>query len=289
MHPIYMADATTKPATATNPTATTTGDATPSPSISLLWFFMATALYFILKMNTTSDLEKRVYWFVYILLLIAGQFFINLNLTETICGVRQWQTALNVTSIPWIFIFGVLNMFLYLFPEWLSPFSNTFGYGLIRLMGVNELLDEILIPPFDSTPNMDPALKVLSQTLEHIYSDRSLLINEISDVNTFWEKMKRIFKNGIYESKDSTDQKQNKRHALAYYVNIKNYMSEFIWYMLTGTLVTSVSYNYLVNMSCTRSVKQMTQQQKDYQAQQQATKAKLAAEAQHDRVYKVKD
>jgi len=284
MHTIYMADATT-----TEPTKAPAAASTPNPSVSLLWFFMSTVLYFFMKMNTTSSLEKKIYLFVYILVLIVGQFFINLSLTQTICGVYQWQTALNVTSIPWIFIFGVLNMFLYLFPEWLGPFSNTFGYGLVRMMGINDLLDEILIPPFESTPNMDPAQKVMSQTLEHIYSDRSLLVNEITDVNTFWEKMKNLFKAGVYESKNSTDERQNKLYTLTYYVNVKNYMSEFIWYSLSGALVTSVSYNYLVNMSCARSVTQMTQQQKEYQARRKAENEKQNASAKNDRVYTVKD
>jgi hypothetical protein len=283
MHTIYMADAT-KPETGPPPKTPP-----PNPSLSLLWFFITTSIYFFLKMNTTSQLEKRIYLFVYVLVLIVGQFFINLSLSASICGVRQWQTALNVTAIPWFFIFGVLNMFLFLFPEWLGPFSNTFGYGLIRLMGINEFLDEILIPPFETTPNMDPVQKVVSQTLDHIYSDRSLLVNEISNVNTFWEKMKNLFKPGVYESKNSTDQRQNKLHSLTYYVNVKNYMSEFIWYMLSGILVTSVSYNYLVNMSCSRSVTQMTQQQKDYQAQQKINKNKQNAESDNDRVYSVTD
>jgi hypothetical protein len=257
--------------------------------VSLLWFVIATALYFFVKINSTTTLEKSMYLGVYLLLLIVGQFFINLNLTETMCGTRQWQSAVNVTAIPWLFIFGVLNMFLYLFPSWLSPFSNTFGYGLVRLMGLHDFLDEILKNPMTENEQIDESTKLLAQTLDHIYSDRSMLINEITNVETFWEKMKNIFKAGVYESKTSPDVKLNKFAMLKYYVDIKNYVAEFIWYMLSGALVTSVSYNYLVNMSCSRSVSLMTQKQKEFQQQQQADLKKQQAEKLNDRVYTISD
>ena len=271
----------------TNTTAAAAGAA--GPSVSLLWFVIATALYFFVKTNSTTTLEKSMYLGVYLLLLIVGQFFINLNLTETMCGTRQWQSAVNVTAIPWLFIFGVLNMFLYLFPSWLTPFSNTFGYGLVRLMGLHDFLDEILKSPLTENQQIDESTKLLAQTLDHIYSDRSMLINEITNVETFWEKMKNIFKAGVYESKTSPDVKVNKFAMLKYYVDIKTSVAEFIWYMLSGALVTSVSYNYLVNMSCSRSVSLLTQKQKEFQQQQQAEQKKKQAEKVNDRVYTISD
>ena len=68
-----------------------------------------------------------------------------------------------------------------LFPGWLIPFSNTFGYGIAKLGGLNNLLNKILKPQ-DATGNPK-----LTKALADIYTDRSLLINEIgiSNFDTF--------------------------------------------------------------------------------------------------------
>ena len=48
-------------------------------------------------------------------------------------------------------------------------------------------------------------------------------------------------------------------------LHIWDNVSEYIWYMLTGTLVTSVSYNYVVNKGCSQSVKEMKKRRKAYE------------------------
>ena len=48
------------------------------------------------------------------------------------------------TIIPWVLIFGVINIILIIFPGWISPFANTFGYGVMNLLGLKQLLSIIL-------------------------------------------------------------------------------------------------------------------------------------------------
>ena len=38
---------------------------------------------------------------------------------------------------------------------------------------------------------------------------------------------------------------------------IKDILAEYIWNLLSGFLVTSISYNYIVNVGCSYSSKQM--------------------------------
>ena len=45
---------------------------------------------------------------------------------------------------------------------------------------------------------------------------------------------------------------------------MKDTVAEFIWFALTGTLVCSMSYNYIQNMGCFRSVEEMKQTHDDY-------------------------
>jgi len=227
----------------------------PNPFTSLFWFFVITTIYFILKYKITDPTQSKIYGGIYILLLIVGEFVINLNLTNTMCGTNQYGTAVFITLFPWLFIFGLLYAVLSVFPGWLAPFSNTFGYGFSKLFGLSNLFNDILKAKIDLGKDEGPA----GEALEHIYSDKSLLINEItqSNIDRFWTNMKSIFKPSSY-----TD--ENKETLLSF-VRMKDTVSEYIWYMLTGTLVTSVSYNYVVNKGCSQSVKEMKKRRKAYE------------------------
>ena len=227
----------------------------PNPFTSLFWFFIISSIYFILKYQVTDPTQNKIYAGIYVLLLVVGEFIINLNLTNAMCGTNQYDTAVFITLFPWLFIFGILYLVLSMFPGWLSPFSNTFGYAIAKLFGLTNFFNDILKTKLDLGKDSDAA----SEALEHIYSDKSLLINEItqSNIDRFWTNMKFIFKPESY-----TD--ENKEILLSF-VRMKNTVSEYIWFMLTGTLVTSVSYNYVVNKGCSQSVKEMKNRRKAYE------------------------
>ena len=246
--------------------------ATPNPTMSLLWFVIITTIYFIIKYKTYDPTSKsstgKIYGGIYLLLLVVGEYVINLSLTNAMCGSKQFGTAVFITLFPWLFIFGLLYIMLSVFPGWLAPFSNTFGYGIAKLSGLSGFLDKIMKEKLDLGQGASPEA---SQVLEHIYSDKSLLINEITDSNLdrFWTNMQIIFKPSEYTEKNKLD--------LAGFVRLKDTVSEYIWYMLTGSLVTSVSYNYVVNTGCSQSVKELKNRraayQKDLTAKQQAAAA----------------
>ena len=234
---------------------------TPNPSSAIFWFFIITSIYFTVKYNTKNNEKsaQNMYFGIYILLIVIGEYFINLGLTKTMCGTNQWGTAIIVTIIPWVIIFGILNLMLVVFPGWLSPFSNTFGYGVTRLAGLNKLMNNIIKPKVSDSASSET--KEMQETLAHIYSDKSLLINEITQDNfdVFWERMKGIFTKNAGEFKEK----------LRDMVYLKDIVSEFIWYMLTGTLVTSVGYNYTVNAGCKQSVQEMQKRHNEYEKDMQ--------------------
>ncbi len=239
----------------------------PDPTVSMLWFFIITSIYFFLRFNTQSQLERRIYTGVYILLLIVGMYFINLSLTKAMCGTRQWQTAMNVTAIPWLLIFGVLNLFLQLFPDWLNPFANTFGYALAKMLGASELFKSLFKNPAELEGGQTTAdVQVMREALDKIYYDDSLLLNELSvdTLPTFFARMKPILK-----PMDVSQQAQVEKQ-MTYFLNIKEDVALYVWYMLTGAFVTAVSYNYIVGMKCNNSVKEMEKLEKDLTAAQAA-------------------
>ena len=238
----------------------------PNPATSMLWFLVLTSVYFPVKFYTHTPTKKMIYGGIYILLLIVGEFFINLTLTNAMCGSNQWSTALMVTLIPWVMIFGILNLLLLTLPGWLAPFSNTFGYAIAKLAGLSDLMNEILRPKIVSKDlPKDSNLIPVQEALAHIYSDKSLLINEITQTNfdKFWENMSAVFKPGV-KNNDSLKQK------LLDMVRLKDIVAEYIWYLLTGFLVTSVGYNYVVNSGCSQSVQEMQKRHDQYEKDEEA-------------------
>jgi type VI protein secretion system component Hcp len=188
---------------------------------------------------------------IYIVILVIGEYFTTLALTKKMCGSHQWVSALLASLIPWLLIFGVVNVMLKIFPGWLSPFSNTFGYGIAKIAGLSKLTKQLFKSKIDTDSQ---ELKGVQELLANIYGDQSLLMNEITPTNfyEFWKKLSPLFKN---ESKNNMSLKD----SLFNIIRIKQMVSEYIWYLLTGLLVTSVSYNYVVNTSCSNSVKDMQQ------------------------------
>jgi hypothetical protein len=243
----------------------------PDASQPIIYFFILTTIFAMLRYITSKiDIQDRkieykdtnlTWTIVYILLIVVGNYFINLNLTTVICGTTQWTNTLLITIIPWVLIFGLIILLLILIPGWLAPFSNTIGYGLVKLMGLDELIDKILKPKsFIEAGKKQTSLveeRIISDNLQMIYSDRSLLINEISPLNfeNFWNNMEK----GGLLTKEATNTKfPTLRNGLFNFVILKNIIAEYVWYLLCGGLVTSVAYNYIVNSTCQRSVAQMS-------------------------------
>jgi hypothetical protein len=270
----------------------------PNPLAAMLFFFIVTSIYCVISIFMSGDaMQELMIKICYILFVITGQYFINLNLSEVMCGVRQWKSAIYITFIPWIMIFGVLHLFLYLFPGWLSPFSNTFGYLVAKLMGLPDLMKKLLNPIDANNQTKDALLRVSN--------DSSLLINQFSpesyteayededrtDGNgqkankqlvktrpTFDAAWKKLQDSGIiktkflpksdanYATKYDPYENESYRDKLYNFVQLKYSISEYVWNILTGLFVTSISYNYIINSACEKTPKEMKERYDKYQA-----------------------
>ena len=153
------------------------------------------------------------------------------------------------------------------------PFSNTFGYGIAKLFGLQKVFNNILKPkPSNNTANQTP----LEKHLEDIYNDESLLINSIPNsgvgFDNFWTESKILFKPDADMYKDE----------LRELVKLKNIIAELIWFALTGMLVISASYNYIIKAACTHSIAEMEQKHSDYEKE---IAPMIAKEKQEPRIY----
>jgi hypothetical protein len=239
-----------------------------NPSLSMLWFFIITTCYFLIKtaMETKSSSEelkvasKNTYIsnIVYILLVLISQYIININITKSLCGSIQWKSAFLVTLIPWFLIFLTLCMLIIMNPGWLRPFSNTFGYGIVIMFGIKKTFSKIFKPNVNNVGTTQDS-RAIQESLAQIYSNKTLLINEISTLNfnEFWNKMKPVMKN---DARDNSILKQE----LFSKIVIKDNIASYIWYMLTGILVTSVGFNFLISQKCRSSLEDLKKKSKEY-------------------------
>ena len=270
-------------------------DNTPSPNplAAMIFFFIVTSIYCIISIFMSGDaMQALMIKVCYILFVITGQYFINLNLSSAMCGTGQWKTALYITVIPWIMIFSVLHLFLYLFPGWLAPFSNTFGYLVAKLMGLPELMKKILVP-LNENPTNNALMQVSKDTsilinqftpesYEEKHDDKERMVNGKLEKQTgqvikhrtnfddAWKKLQdsKIIKTTFLPQTDSNYdpyENENYRNKLYNFVQMKYSISEYVWNMLTGLFVTSISYNYIINSSCAKSPKEMKERYDKYQ------------------------
>jgi len=239
---------------------------TANPTSSFLWFIVITILYTFIDYNGSKTLNapnntKTSYFAIYALLIIVGEYVMNISLTNQLCGSNQYGSAMLVTIVPWVFMFGSISLLLNAFPGWLSPFSNTFGYAIALMAGLSNVLADILKPKITKgSQPLSAQDESMMETLAHIYSDKSMLINEITpnNFNTFWSEMSGIMQPSAVNNKDLMQ-------SLYSIVVLKDTVSKFIWYILTGALVISVGYNYLVNTGCSQSASDMQKKHTEYE------------------------
>lgn len=240
---------------------------------SLIVFIIATLVYFIIKYYVSSSTTLRIAAIVYFIGVIMQQVFSNNNAIKDLCGTHNISSAFIITIIPWIFIFGVLYTCLTMFPSWKVPFSNTFGYLVIKIAGLNSLLKQIY--NFDKVPNKTKIAtnqkdSEMLETLNNLYKNPAPIINQIPEpmlnangedpgFNKFWEDTKRLLKPSL-----KGDELIGLKEQLEKMVKLKYIVSEFVWYLLTGIYITMISANSVINNGCNRSVADMKKRHNQY-------------------------
>lgn len=290
-----------------------------SSFLGLILFIMSTLLYFVFKMMYGKDVYdkdefgdvkrnndgspkilytaksiKRKIFFLYFLIVIISQLIVNISVLNLICQTSIASVAFPAiiyTIIPWILIFGVIKVVLVLLPGWKAPFSNTFGYLIALIFGLKTTVREVLKPM-----SLEDDDKVLEgdqlksfQTLREIYKDDSILINEITPENfdNFWRIM---LKSQLIKTEHEVKQIPGKnltldklRGNLQWFVGLKDDISEMIWFLLSGSLISTVVYNNISQYKCEYSASDIMAQDAKYK--QSLDKQEKETEAGKNKIY----
>lgn len=271
-----------------------------SSSVAIFFFLAVFGAYSYYKHSKKGVLSGGI-TFLFFLVLIIGEYFINLAMSKDICGFDQEKTALIATVLPWFVVLGALKAALIVFPGWLSPFSNTFGYIFVSAVtDLKEVFARILTPQFDLAPEAQkgpsgqqsggsgtdglqdgadiPADEIknkrdIGRALEQIYSDQSILLNELNldNLDRFWDSFKE---SRLIRPSAKVDDLEKIRTFLI----MKTVIGEFVWLVLCGMLVVSISYNYILNMGCSFTPEQQKIRAQVLKEKQDEAKKKEEAE-----------
>lgn len=232
---------------------------------AFFWFGWLTFFYFMIKYFIAGDGLKNTIWTsIYFIILIGFMMHVNNKIVTLKCGTTDYGLVMFATIIPWVFIVGITYILIMVFPGWKLPFSNTLGYLAAYLSGINTILGNIL--KSDYTKNLSqldasqitPQMKITADALSSIYSDKSMLINQVTPDNltSFWTRMKPLMRKGAYENTKLFDQFKR-------LVYLKDIVAEFMWMFLSGMLAISVSFNMLISSQCQSNTEQILKAQQN--------------------------
>jgi hypothetical protein len=202
---------------------------------------------------------------IFIAAILIGEYMISIGMIKTVCGFEQWGFGAMVTFVPWVLIAGMIKFILMIRPGWLVPFSNTIGYFLASaIFGLTKSFEIIVPNNFTPDEGAGQAGTDVAKAIHEIYEDQSLLINQMTpdNLNSMITKFMAagIFKNtstgGIDENTYETCIK-----SITKAVYFKLFVSEFIWLLLAGVLVISITFNYIVNYGCKMNSEQLVKKQ----------------------------
>ena len=237
----------------------------PNPFSTVIFFIVLTIVYGFFMVysiySQSNNLEEisnsksnNIVTLIYVVLVLMGTYLINISVHMSFCNNTEnvkYMDVLIYTLLPWLLVFGVLYFLLELFDGWVRPFSNTIGYAVTNFLGLETLLKEKI---FMEGQGQGQGENKLVQVFLNINSDISKFINEIDlelpDFKAFITKLStaKIIK-------DFNEGTENQDIAELYkLVNIKFVVGKLMWYLLAGTLVASISYNYIINIECQSSL-----------------------------------
>ena len=232
---------------------------TPSPVSAMYYFFMLSIFYMIITTiliytSVASNSTGIAVNLIFILLLVLGLYFINMSTIKNLCGsdddnyIIPYQKVATITFIPWVIVFGTIFFLLELFPGWVRPFSNTIGYLIVKFLGVESVFKKYLKHASDYSEGKNKQLKT---AIEFLNKNTSMFINEFpSDDNGFEESFNQLQTSGVV--KEGTSLKDFEIY-LKKIIKIKHTIGKGVWYILSGTVVSSVSYNILLDIECQKS------------------------------------
>jgi hypothetical protein len=219
---------------------------------------------------------------VYIILLFMFQIFASIigykEYAQSTTGIDNVDISSKILQIilytlfPWMIMFGSLIALLKVYPGWKLPFANTIGYLIVKVLGIKTLANKLIITYDESGNSLEPDtdddnFNRAIRTVKPIIQDPSLILQEVSSDNfdNFWKTLEegKILKNEATYKANYNEPREKARGTLQQYVNIKENIAEYIWYILAGAYIASYVQRIVTDIDPPVSTDQLNDQYND--------------------------
>lgn len=186
-----------------------------------------------------------------LVIIFSTMYALNTSTMKKMCPDGTKNLVRKVffsTFIPFIFLFGTIVVALSLMPGWKAPFSNTLGYGLVKNVIFRKLFSlQDWLKGGETEGNSE--LAKFNQR-----SNRTFFVNELTPDN-FFQAVDDL--NITFKEPGDDDVDYPVKKLLYKAVIVKDFISEFIWLLVTSLLTFSLSQIYILDSSCEPDVKDM--------------------------------
>jgi hypothetical protein len=240
---------------------------------SFIAFFMAFFVYVCFQIITGNTMDmKDIYYTVFFFYIITFIIQVSSNAYITgrkeVCGKTDLGVSFSSTIYPWLFIFGLTIILIILIPGWLRIFSNTFGLYCAKAYGLNDFLLQNIFTKRNNEPTTTTTANIeLLKTIDSVYNDPSLLINELdprdfvmtktynettkkNDIKIDWKSFQKILDSGIITQPPNEDILKK----LYDHIMLKEAVGFSVWIFLSGIISVIVSTNILLNEGCKKGL-----------------------------------
>jgi Asp-tRNA(Asn)/Glu-tRNA(Gln) amidotransferase C subunit len=220
-------------------------------------------------------------------IVVITQWVLNTYTITNTCGgdiIQNAGTGAYYTFIPWIFIFGMLLSVINYYPAFKSAFSDVVGYFYVSY-SANKVISELLIDKDvqdqldkgNFTHEQTEAMQDAAEAIIKICGNVSILINQIVPQNFqhYWEILKPLRKDKFQD--EQSQETINIKNELFNLVVEREDVGEFLWYVYTGLLLTSIVQLKISTNTCNSSVYTLSQNQQAYQQSVSDTAASQSA------------
>jgi hypothetical protein len=239
-------------------------------STNIWTFISAFTVYFVLlimmivsgKEYTMTNIYLWMGMFIIITFFIQTASNAYLTSRKEICGKTDIGIALNSTIYPWIFIYVIILVFIFFMPGWIRIFSNTFGLFFANAWGLKDLLSSTIF----NVSNKNSTNPSLLNTINMVYNDPSLLINELDPskidiqrnpetnvlISVNWDSLDKLLNSGIFNNTVMDNDSKLKLHNM---MLLKETVGVSVWLFLGGVIAVLISTNTLLSTQCKHSMR----------------------------------
>ena len=260
--------------------------------INILTFVIITVLYYAfgkpkMKLANLKDEDsiadsarnQKYMSGIYFIVVLFFQFAINANSMAHKCGGSvgaNIAAAAGMTLWPWIFIFGIMMIFIMAFPGMKSAFSDVIGYFAVSF-SANILLSDLLLDSeidaqlkaADVDDKSKEAIQSAAQAVVKLLGNASILINQVVPGNfmKYWQTLLPLMKPKYSDFPDNPETMAKKEKFLEL-ATFRDNIGEACWYLYTGIFLIMIIQNNIVTYKCDTDPRLMNEKYDQYKEEQ---------------------